>query len=444
MKRWIALRLTSADAGNALTQLSELAHTVSSQLLVHHNRTVLLEIEGSVALFGGVRGIKRHLQALLASVETPVLASIAGSALGAWLLVQDDASQKWSYACTQRTLARRLDALPLAFLAQAQPHLQWLENIGCVRLSDLRQLPRAEVLRRTSGALLEAVDQAYGLKPFLYRPAVLPSVFYERHSLSYRLVDLTALGQRLKPMVQRFSVWLTEQQLAVRSLDCQLHHTDRHRAHRPTLLTIRFSEPAWHVPTIMALLNAQLEAVRLPAAVTHITLMSRVLAARLVKNHVLFESREANADAFKKTMDLLRARLGSSAVRQAQPQADYRPERANHWLIDAAGELPSKQPARKARPKPFTVRDQAPTLGPHEPAWLLHQPTPLRIQNDRPCLDGPLQLYQGPYRIETGWWDSQYVGRDYFVALDHQAKRYWIYRVRQAMSVQWFLQGVFG
>ena len=442
MKRWIALRSTSVEPDQMVTPLLALAHTVSSELLVHHNHTVLLEIEGSEALFGGIRGVKRHIEGLLTDMSAPVVASIAGSALGAWLLVQERASPLWCYACGSRTLSRRLDALPLSRLPQALPHLRWLHNIGCWHFADLRRLARSDIRRRTADSLLEALDQAYGRRPFVYQPAVVPAVFFERQSLSYRLIDTAALVQRLKPVVTRFSQWLSQQQLAVRALECQLHHTDRKRAFRPTILVIRFSEPVWHVPTIMALLNAQLEALRLPAAVSHITVMSRVLIARSVQNQTLFEHYTSTASDFKQTLDLLRARVGTGAVRQAHPQADYRPEYANHWPSETTNEPSKKKAADHLSAHPSTTR--VITQGPHEPAWLLPHPKALRIQNERPCLESPLHLYQGPYRIETGWWDSQYVGRDYFVAQDHRSRRYWIYRVRQTLAVQWFLHGYFG
>ena len=39
---------------------------------------------------------------------------------------------------------------------------------------------------------------------------------------------------------------------------------------------------------------------------------------------------------------------------------------------------------------------------------------------------------RGPERIESGWWDPQLTVRDYFVAEDEAAARYWIYRERDA------------
>ncbi|RIK76587.1 MAG: nucleotidyltransferase, partial [Planctomycetota bacterium] len=48
----------------------------------------------------------------------------------------------------------------------------------------------------------------------------------------------------------------------------------------------------------------------------------------------------------------------------------------------------------------------------------------------------------GPERIETGWWRSQSVWRDYFRVETTEGERYWLYRRRQ--DGRWFLHGVFG
>ena len=78
------------------------------------------------------------------------------------------------------------------------------------------------------------------------------------------------------------------------------------------------------------------------------------------------------------------------------------------------------------------------------PFWLLDPPQPLRLAGDRPQYRGQaLRLMRGPERIESGWWDPQLTVRDYFVAEDEAAARYWIYRERDAEHARWFLHGLY-
>ena len=78
------------------------------------------------------------------------------------------------------------------------------------------------------------------------------------------------------------------------------------------------------------------------------------------------------------------------------------------------------------------------------PFWLLSKPLALKVQANRPHYGTPLHLLQGPERIESGWWDGLRIARDYFVAQDKNAVRYWIYRERDIDHARWFLHGFFG
>ena len=71
-------------------------------------------------------------------------------------------------------------------------------------------------------------------------------------------------------------------------------------------------------------------------------------------------------------------------------------------------------------------------------------PLPLKLSGHRPQYGGQaLRLMRGPERIESGWWDPALTVRDYFVAEDAAAARYWIYRERDAEHARWFLHGLY-
>jgi protein ImuB len=77
------------------------------------------------------------------------------------------------------------------------------------------------------------------------------------------------------------------------------------------------------------------------------------------------------------------------------------------------------------------------------PFWLLDPPLALQVRRNRPFHGTPLTLVRGPERIESGWWDQQSAVRDYFVAEDAHAARYWIYRERGVQDASWFLHGLY-
>jgi len=81
---------------------------------------------------------------------------------------------------------------------------------------------------------------------------------------------------------------------------------------------------------------------------------------------------------------------------------------------------------------------------PPRPLWLLAAPRALNEVASKPHYrNGPLALIAGPERIESGWWDTGGIMRDYFVAQTPDHSTLWIYRERRQPG-GWYLHGIFG
>jgi protein ImuB len=144
----------------------------------------------------------------------------------------------------------------------------------------------------------------------------------------------------------------------------------------------------------------------------------------------------------------LRARLGVDAVYSIASHPDHRPELS--WRVCEPGrnDLEGREAASPRRSSstaapPDSLSTAAPprSSSTAPPLWLLETPRRLQILDDAPALDGPLTLLTGPERIESGWWDGNDVGRDYFIAEDTSGTRCWIFREHNSTS--WYLQGLF-
>jgi protein ImuB len=66
---------------------------------------------------------------------------------------------------------------------------------------------------------------------------------------------------------------------------------------------------------------------------------------------------------------------------------------------------------------------------------LLPRPIPLR--------DRAAQIVSGPERIESGWWDGDQAGRDYYVLQTSLGQRAWAFRPAGGMDGPWLLHGWF-
>ena len=430
---WIAIQARHWQH-NWQIVLQEIACAMTPAVFWCPQDTLLLDLHNSLLWLGGIKHAKHRLKRELRQADLKVRLAIAPSAVGARLLAQNvRPSKRWHYALSPKRLATALDPLSVSALTEAKPYVKQLKHIGCHRLGQLRALDRSALAERSSLTLIEAIDQAYGLKPWFGKPVKLAAQF-RRHQELPRLVEQShALEPYLKLVIQALCLWLTEGQWQINQLECRLHHRDRRRAWPPTVVILSVAQPTNQFSVLWRWLQTRLENIQLVAAVSDLSVISRSLTRTLPQNLTLFDTDTALDDTALQTLDLLRARIGHQKVRYPSLRNDYRPDTANQWSDSA----PSTQPDNRWYLSPLGSH-------PHSPAWLLARPQPLSNKHDRPYLQGPLRIRQGPYRIETGWWDHERFLRDYFVASDDSARRYWIYRERDGLEARWFLHGLFG
>ena len=488
---------------NAYAQAAHVALAYSPSVYQHANATLLIDVTYSLRLFGGIRLIVQGLRRQLKRLKLQVHSSVAPTATGAWLLAQaaqhstqhfakrsrQQSAQSWAqysprYACAQATLERLLNPLPCAMLPSAQPHLVWLKAIGCETLEGLRALPHNGLQRRVGTALLTELEQAYTQTVWRQAPYLAPEQFFEQLDLLDRLEHTEALASFSERLALRLCTWLAAKQYALRSATLELHHERGRHACPPTTLELAFGEPVWLLDQLMPLLHERLSRQSLAGPVVALTLRSQALAQQNARSATLFpDPLHAPAD-YRRLLDLLCARLGAEQVLQPAPLADHRPEIANNWapldasMADATSTASRTSHSRKnktisvqggsatvkptlattqsaisvmttpaapasSNPASFATENSTPAPLSERPFWLLAEPLALTVRDDRPIYYGPLQLLRGPERIESGWWDHLRIARDYFVAQDQQAVRYWIYRERDTEQARWFLHGLF-
>ena len=475
---------------NAYDQAAQVALAYSPSVYQHARETLLIDVTYSLRLFGGIRQIVQGLRQQLKRLTLQVQSGVAPTATGAWLLaqvarhstqhlaqhsIQRSAQYSPRYACSQPTLERLLNPLPCAMLPSAQPHLVWLKAIGCETLGGLRALPRSGLQRRVGTTLLTELEQAYTQAVWRQAPYLAPEQFIEQLDLLDRLEHTTALASFAERLALSLCTWLTAKQYALRSATLELHHERGRHACPPTALELAFGEPVWLMSQLMPLLHERLSRQNLAGPVVALTLRSQALSPQNARSATLFPDPLQTPADYRRLLDLLSARLGAEQILQPAPLADHRPEIANNWVpFDASTLRPTAltttksavsttsksaaSTATKSAASAITTQatsvtatratrdtvSSTPAPLSERPFWLLAEPLLLNVRNDRPIYHGPLQLLRGPERIESGWWDQLSIARDYFVAQDQQAVRYWIYRERDTELARWFLHGVFG
>ncbi len=466
-----ALVLGEADAHRDAQALQSAAHAAlaftPSVTLQTGEHTLLLEVQASLRYFGGLKALLQRLQQDLAPLGHAVQCASAPTALGASLLARwRSGFEIGPHTTDPRLLAQRLDGVPVWLLGPGREHWEALQGMGLHDLSDLRSLPRSGVARRFGPELLQDLDRAYGLQPDPCDWITLPPVFDSRLELFARADTTDQVLHGAAVLLQRLVAWANGQHARVGRFTLRMHHEPRHRdGGQPlhTTLEIALAEASSDAEHLRLLLRERLAHTPLPAPTLELSLHCSQVSRGAPPNGELFPTPRSEREGLLRLVERLQARLGRDQVQQLRWKPDHRPECSTvlqpaevQHSAAGGGSLLSPAPGRpKPNSDPLGGWPRYPAAGcPHlsRPAWLLAEPQPLAERQFKPLLDGqPLQLLDGPERIETGWWDGAVAQRDYFVAATDDGSLVWIYRDRlpalddgDEPAPSWYLHGGFG
>ena len=376
---------------------------------------LLLEIEGSLRLFGGLRPLLLHLGQDLANLGYTAAIATAPTPTAAGLLAR---AAIGSTIITIADLEAALVGLPLCLLDQPEDVIRMLALMGVHTIGECLALPRDGLARRFGQALLDELDRALGRLPDPRVPWIAPSRYRARLALPAPVHETEPLLFAANRLIQELAGYLCMKRAGITRLKLVLRHED----HRPTIVTLGFSVPSRDPRRILTLLRERLSTVTLPDRVEAIALESVETRPLGSRNLSLFPEDRLPEEERWLIIEHLRARLGSESVYSITSYPDHRPELA--W--------------RCCEPGTGTASDERTK----RPLWLMEPPQRLRSEGELPVLGTTLTLLTAPERIESGWWDGKDVLRDYFVACDAAGGAFWVFRERNADKA-WFLQGMF-
>lgn len=425
---WLGVHLRQPDP-TLLLRLAVLAQRFTPRVSVEPPDGLVLEVRGSLALFGGAAKLYRAFRAgcqaagcqpVLTLAPTP-LAALAGGRSGASFKVLD-----------LQHLVSAVSPLPLAALRWPPQVLQRLSKLGVYRVGQALRLPRAGFARRFGQEPLQMLDQLVARSADLRAPLRLPERFRVKRQFVREREDHAQILQALQPLLQQLGEFLEARQCGITRLTCRL----RHRNERHTDCIIRLAQPEAAAARFTEWFAERLSRTALPGPVRSLELRSGPLQSRAPVYEPLWQPGEhggggaAAASGSLEFIERLRMRLGELAVHGLACQDSHCPEGASRPLSPADPQFRrAAAPARAALPA--------------RPLWLLDEPQLLSEQAGWPQLDGPLTLRHGPERIESQWWEAQGVARDYYHATDVHGIAVWVFRERQAPH-RWFLHGLSG
>jgi protein ImuB len=450
---WVGLHLESLNGEVTLEQLATSAQRFSPRLSLVPPDGLLLEVKGSLHLFGGTAGLLRavtdecaavRIEPAIALAPTPLAAIVAARAGSLATMGQPEVGQPF-VVTNPAQLVGRMSSLPLAPLRWPDDVVERLARMGVRTIGQALRLPRAGFARRFGPEYLGQLDRLTGRSADLRKHFQPRERFRRRRELTYELESKETLLAVMSPLLKDLGKFLQARQSGVTELECQL----RHRHVPPTRCVLQLSSPMADVDRLTELLAERLNALVLPEPVRSCELRTGLPMRRVLASNPLWQPGEHGGSGGPESPELierLRARLGHDAVYGLGVLAGHRPE--NAWCKNEPSALAGTRPDPKAT-RPDSIRcGRSPRLVPPWPAfrrplWLLHTPQQLEETDGVPRRHGTLRFFGDVERIETGWWDGGDIGRDYYTVVDIYGVQLWIFRQR-ADPHRWFLHGVFG
>lgn len=378
---------------------------------------LLLEIEGSLKLLGGIDNVLQSIERGLQDMGYTTTMACASTATAAWLLARSGGSR---VAVEAGALEPVIAALPVAVLDCDAATRTTFAAIGAKRIGDLLRLPRDGLARRCGPRLLDTLDRALGKLPEARRPFTPPERFDVKLELAAEVTHSEALLFAAKRQLTQLAGFLAARRAGIQRFTLALLH----EVQSATVTEIGLIAPTRDVRHLIALTRERLAVLTLRAPVRALRLAAGDICTLAAENYSLFQDRLNAQGEWQQLVERLRARLGQDAVHGISARPDHRPEHA--WYATQPG---TRNMAIEARPRPL---------------WLLEQPQPLKAIASKPHYrDDALALIAGPERIESGWWDGADARRDYFIAQTPACATLWIYR-EQREPFAWYLHGIFG
>ncbi|GAB5414219.1 MAG: DNA polymerase Y family protein [Congregibacter sp.] len=416
---------------HALEGLCCWAYGVTPHLYCFRDDSLMLEISGSLKLFGGVAAILRHCQQGLACRGYSAEMALAPSPLGAWALSHTSHAPNTETAnggddlrALEQSLKERLAPLPLGILSVLHPQFEALQRSGLRYLRDLFALPGAALAKRCGKDFRDLLMHLSGevSAPLVHFEP--PSCFLDSYPLGYPVRHHDELGPALEQLLGSLEDYLRQRQLQTRRLLWQFSGQGGYREHGDyqEQLEVRTSDAGATAKEWYQLTRLRLESTPFKDEVELVRLRVSQLEATQPANGSLFKQAGQQGTPAQ-LVDLLSNRLGPQAVSSLRCRDAHLPEDS------------------LALVEPQATESTSTAASAQRPFWLFSEPEPLRSHNGELLFWGSrLELFYGPERIEDKWWEKG-TSRDYFVARNAQGQRFWVFHERRLQ--RWYVHGLF-
>ncbi len=422
-----------------LRQLAETCYAFTPYIEFHQQQGLLLEISRCLTLFHGLESLVQRLAEKLRELPHHYCLGLAHTSKAAWLL-------SWlnfpiSGQDNPRVFRQRLHQVPVNQLTEFPDAVIALQRSGFQTLGDLVTQMQAGKKSKSSSAIRQRFGAAFtdyledllgndepGTQGqlFVRPPAIFEpnDSFQEYLQFDYPIDSSEQLREPMQQLLEKLIDKLTATQQQCHSLQWRLY--DIHQNRQELNISSERIHSQWQLPLDLTMI--QLEHTALSFEVDSLELVCHKTTPVNIGNRQLLGqpagSKNLGEDSERLFARLI-ARLGKSSLSKLSYRDHLLPESCQDSIAvtdTSHRQLPPQQ------------------LNTPRPSWLFNPPQAIQYKHQQLFWHGPLQLLQGPERLQGHWWNTP-SARDYFMAQRSDYLRCWIYQ--DLKSREWYVHGVF-
>ncbi|MFT5100861.1 MAG: protein ImuB [Planctomycetaceae bacterium] len=417
-----------------LKHLAQWAYQFTPNVAIKGPQCLILEVAGSLALFGGLGAIGGSILASLE--EQGYWANMASSSTPQAAILL--AIANLSSISIDATLDATLDATsdiglaPVHYLQVPNKVVAGLQQMGIHNLKQLLALPISGLTRRFDTYFIDYLQRLTGDKPDPQSFISPTANFYHDVTFLHDVTNMESLTFPINRLLAELSDFLSGRQLWMSHMTWHLSH----RSHGRQSFSVYLAAPANDSKMFLTLTQLKLDQISSVKEIDNVALSVKRFFPAGQESADLFakgfqnggQAQQTSSDQQNQLLNMLTARLGPGKCFGLSEANDHRPEKA--WKKIRLHE------------KDYWVSPQQKDLP--RPSFLLPTPKALNVVDNIPCLAGKLELVKGPERIDFGWWDQPIdkpLARDYYVARQRDGGLLWVFKHLDAG--RWYLHGIF-
>mgnify|MGYP003626377463 CR=1 FL=1 len=405
----------------ALQHLAQWAYQFTPQIAVKSANCLVLDITGSLTLFGGLNPLREKIyQGLQSQGYHPGLA-VSSTPQAAILLAISGLSG------STLTASSDIAPVPIEQLQTTNKIVTSLQQMGIKSLAQLMALPMSGLNQRFGTYFTDYLERLMGVKPDPQKFISPAANFYHDITFLDDVTNLESLTFPINRLLGELADFLSGRQLWINHMTWHLAH----RSHGRQSFSVYLAAPANDSKMFLALTQLKLEQIKSVKEIDNIALSVKKFFPAGQASTDMFaggDIQQTTSDQQNQLLNMLSARLGPGKCFGLSEANDHRPEKA--WKKIRLHE------------KDYWVAPQQENLP--RPGFLLPTPKALNVVDNSPCLGGKLSLIKGPERIDFGWWDQPIdkpLTRDYYIARQRDGGLLWIFKHLDAG--RWYLHGIF-